>query len=476
MKKLNSEEKAKKLGTAKLVPLIISLSIPAICGNLTIALYNIISRIYVGNYVGSDALGAIGVVFPFTNITAAISVMITIGGGTLVSLNLGRQEKEKTNHIFTNIVFASVLAGIMLAFTYYFGASPFMTLNGVDSQSSLFGMSVLYLKISAFGQLFHIVNLSLAAVIRAEGNTKYAMFVSMVGAGINLALVSIFIPVFHWGLQGAAIATVISQITGALFSILYFVRKKSISRWKSFHEFSIKSIFTIVSMGIAPAILQGLSFFTNLLINHSLIYHASIEVGTQGAELAVSAVSVISTVESVAIMIILGLNNGISAIISYNYGMKQYDRVRKTSLIGQVMGLGISLVVWFVLMFFPEQVFRVFANNNTELIAYGVMAVRKSKMFLLFLGFQTLASMYYSAIGKPGMATLISISRNGLFLIPALLLLPLKFGLEGVLYSTSLSDFCSMLVVSALYWLGINHKFNNKKEKSHTKGRFYYYY
>ncbi len=452
---LDSIEKAQKLGTDKLLPLIISISVPAICANVTNALYNIISRLYVGNYVSTDALGAIGLVYPLNNITAALSVMITIGGGAMISLSLGKQDYESTNSIFTNIVAQAVSSSFLLTLIFFLFAEPLVRLCGADHSSMLYDMAVNYLRITAVGQVFQITNLSLAAVIRAEGNTKYSMFVTMIGAAINMGLVSVFIPMFHWGVEGAAVATVISQFIGMLCGIYYFIRKKSISKWLGLRYIQPSRMIKLASMGVAPAILQGLSFFTNLIISNSLMIYATAELGKGGGDLAISAISVISTVESVAIMVILGLNNGISTIIGYNYGMKRFDRVKKTSIIGQLAAFLISLAVWAMMMFLPKALFGIFSNDNPQLIAYGIMAIRKSKIFILFLGFQTLASMYYSAIGRPKIATLISISRNGLFLIPALLILPLFMGLDGVLYSTALSDACSMVVVFVIYRKGI---------------------
>ena len=459
--RLDRITKAQRLGTDKLLPLIISISIPAICGNLTSAVYNIISRIFVGHYLGTDALGAIGLVFPLNNITMALSVMITIGGGAMISLSLGKQEYEKTHLIFTNITAFAFGASIILSFIFFVLAEPLVRMCGADSSSNLYLMAITYLRIMALGQVFQILNLSFASIIRAEGNTKYSMFVTMIGSAVNIVLVSFFVPIFHWGIEGAAYATVISQLVGAIFSGYYFISKKSISRWMGFKNVHSKQIIKVASMGVAPSILQGLSFFTNIIISNMLMKYGDMQMGAGGGDLAISAISVISTVETVAIMIILGLNNGISTIIGYNYGMQRYDRVKATSIIGQVIAFMISLSLWGIMMFAPKVLFSIFSNGNPELIAYGTIAIRKTKMLILFLGFQTLASMYYSAIGKPKTATLISISRNGLFLIPALIILPGILGLDGVLYSSAVSDGCSMIIVSIIYikgMIGLNRK------------------
>ena len=179
--------------------------------------------------------------------------------------------------------------------------------------------------------------------------------------------------------------------------------------------------------------------------------------------MALSAVSVMQTVENLAIMFIMGMNNAVSTVISYNYGSGRYERVRKATLTGQVVATVVSILLWITMLFTPNALFSLFSPDNPGLAAYGALAMRRGKLFIFGLGFQTLASMYYSAIGKPKRAVLISISRNGLFLIPSLLL-PRFFGLDGVLCATSVSDGCSLVLVACLYTAGL-------RELSRQSGR-----
>ena len=431
---MEAGERVNALGTKKLFPLIVSMSIPAICGNITTALYNVVDRLFVGQFVGRNALGAIGLMFPLNNVTSAITVLLTIGGGALISLSLGRKEKDKADEAFTN-------------------HNP-----AVD-----------YLRIIAIGQFFQIMNLGLAGAIRAEGNVRYSMVVSMIGALLNIGLDALFIIVFNAGLQGAAAATALSQVVGATVSAFYFTRKKSVLRWAGLKSVRFKKMLEIAGLGAAPAVFQGFGLVNNLITNNSLMIYGNNEMGAGGGDLAISALSVVNTVESIALMVVLGMNNAISTIISYNYGAKQYKRTRNAALIGQAIAFVICTVVWLLMMIVPKTLFAIFSSGDAQLAEYGAMAMRKSKMFMLFLGFQTLASMYFSAIGKPKVATFISISRNGLFLIPALLILPRFLGLNGVLYSSSVSDFCSLILVSTIYINGIL-QLNKKEKEEYSKG------
>lgn len=461
---MNAEEKVRSMGTKKMLPMILGMSVPAVCGNIVNALYNIVDRIFVGQIVGRDALGAVGLVFPLNNITAALTIMMSIGGGALLSLNLGRREYEKVNRIFSSIVTMACTIGIFISAGFFFFTEPLIRLCGADETSSMFPMAVSYLKITAVGQFFSILNLALAASIRAEGNTKYAMIVTMTGAVINTFLDGALMILFHMGVEGAALATVASQIISCGLSVWYFKARKGVVRWLGFNATEKAFIGKVIALGMAPAVFQGLSFVNNILTNRSLMYYGTLELGTEGGSLAISAVSVIHTVENLAIMFIMGMNNAISTIISYNYGQKRYDRARQATLTGQAVAFAVSALLWVGMMFFPQTLFAVFSSSDTELMEYGARAMRLGKIFIFGLGFQTLASMFYSSIGKPKRAIFISISRNGLFLIPSLLILPKFFGINGVLMSTSVSDGCSLVLVIILYIIGIRDL--NRLEKT----------
>lgn len=346
---MEAGERVNALGTKKLFPLIVSMSIPAICGNITTALYNVVDRLFVGQFVGRNALGAIGLMFPLNNVTSAITVLLTIGGGALISLSLGRKEKDKADEAFTNIVSMGAILAFIVTLFFFIFASQLISLCGARESSALHNPAVDYLRIIAIGQFFQIMNLGLAGAIRAEGNVRYSMVVSMIGALLNIGLDALFIIVFNAGLQGAAAATALSQVVGATVSALYFTRKKSVLRWAGLKSVRFKKMLEIAGLGAAPAVFQGFGLVNNLITNNSLMIYGNNEMGAGGGDLAISALSVVNTVESIALMVVLGMNNAISTIISYNYGAKQYKRTRNAALIGQAIAFVICTVVTFFL-------------------------------------------------------------------------------------------------------------------------------
>ena len=447
-------ERTLKMGSAPIFPLLVSMAVPGLLGTLTTYLYRTVDQIFVGNFVGRTALGGISVLAPFNNVIIALSLFITVGGTSLLALTMGRRDYEEANKLFTNIIIQAIGMALIVSVLFFIFAEPFVGVCGAKRGTETFRYAVIYLKIVTCGQVFNMLNQGLAAIIRTEGAAKYSMFANIVGAFFNIVLDALLIIVFKMGVAGAAIATIVSQLMGAAFSAAFFLTGKSSLRWAGFGVVDIKQMAYIAKMGIAPSIFQMLSLFTNILLNKSLQYYGDLDpvyslIG--GGELCISAVAIVNTVDNFIVSMTSGINQAVSPLISYNYGAKNYSRVKKASLCSQAMAGVFAIVIWSAMMLAPEFVCSLFGKGDEALISYGAMAMRACKMFALFGGFQMLVSMYFSSIGKPQVATFVSISRHGLFLIPAMLIMPQFMGLKGVLYANSVSDGCSLIVVLFMY-------------------------
>ena len=447
-------ERTLKMGSAPIFPLLVSMAVPGLLGTLTTYLYRTVDQIFVGNFVGRTALGGISVLAPFNNVIIALSLFITVGGTSLLALTMGRRDYEEANKLFTNIIIQAIGMALIVSVLFFIFAESFVGVCGAKRGTETFRYAVIYLKIVTCGQVFNMLNQGLAAIIRTEGAAKYSMFANIVGAFFNIVLDALLIIVFKMGVAGAAIATIVSQLMGAAFSAAFFLTGKSSLRWAGFGVVDIKQMAYIAKMGIAPSIFQMLSLFTNILLNKSLQYYGDLDpvyslIG--GGELCISAVAIVNTVDNFIVSMTSGINQAVSPLISYNYGPKNHSRVKKASLCSQAMAGVFAIVIWSAMMLAPEYVCSLFGKGDEALISYGAMAMRACKMFALFGGFQMLVSMYFSSIGKPQVATFVSISRHGLFLIPAMLIMPQFMGLKGVLYANSVSDGCSLIVVSFMY-------------------------
>ena len=447
-------ERTLKMGSAPIFPLLVSMAVPGLLGTLTTYLYRTVDQIFVGNFVGRTALGGISVLAPFNNVIIALSLFITVGGTSLLALTMGRRDYEEANKLFTNIIIQAIGMALIVSVLFFIFAEPFVSVCGAKRGTETFRYAVIYLKLVTCGQVFNMLNQGLAAIIRTEGAAKYSMFANIVGAFFNIVLDALLIIVFKMGVAGAAIATIMSQLMGAAFSAAFFLTGKSSLRWAGFGVADIKQMAYIAKMGIAPSIFQMLSLFTNILLNKSLQYYGDLDpvyslIG--GGELCISAVAIVNTVDNFIVSMTSGINQAVSPLISYNYGAKNYSRVKKASLCSQAMAGVFAIVIWSAMMLAPEYVCSLFGKGDEALISYGAMAMKACKMFALFGGFQMLVSMYFSSIGKPQVATFVSISRHGLFLIPAMLIMPQFMGLKGVLYANSVSDGCSLIVVLFMY-------------------------
>ena len=447
-------ERTLKMGSAPIFPMLVSMAVPGLLGTLTTYLYRTVDQIFVGNFVGRTALGGISVLSPFNNVIIALSLFITVGGTSLLALTMGRKDYDEANKLFTNIVIQAIAMALIVSVLFFVFARPFVGVCGAKKGTQTYEYAVLYLKIVTCGQVFNMLNQGLAAIIRTEGAAKYSMFANIVGAFFNIVLDALLIIVFKMGVAGAAIATIVSQLMGAAFSAAFFFTGKSSLRWAGFAVVDVRQMLYIAKMGIAPSIFQMLSLFTNILLNKSLQYYGDLDpvyslIG--GGELCISAVAIVNTVDSFIVSMTSGINQAVSPLLSYNYGAKNYSRVKKASLCSQAMAGVFAIVIWSAMMLAPEFVCSLFGKGDEALISYGAMAMRACKMFALFGGFQMLVSMYFSSIGKPQVATFVSISRHGLFLIPAMLIMPQFMGLKGVLYANSVSDGCSLIVVSLMY-------------------------
>lgn len=434
------------MGRDPLFPLMVRMALPGLVSSMTTFFYTAINRKLLGDFTGTDALAAVGVLSPVNNIIAGLSLFITIGGAALLALNMGRRDWARANAIFTNIICQIALMGGSLTILFLSLTGTLVRMCGASTATAMYPLAVQYLRILAIGQIPNMLNVGLASVIRAEGNARYSLVANMIGAVLNLIVGYWLVARLQWGIRGAAIATVTGQTAGAVFSAAYFLKKSSALSWQGFGVVRFSEMLLISKSGVAPSIFQALGFTTNLIVNRSLKAY-----GGPNLETAIAGMSLVIMVDQLVVFLGAGINLAASPIISFNYGSRQYARVKSASFLAQAMTFGITLLVYLPAMIAPRLVLPLFGGSEQELLAFGSMAMRAAKPLLIFTGYQMLVSMYFSAIGRPDVATLVSLLRNGIFLIPALLILPRQFGLMGVLYANPVSDGLSLIAVTVLY-------------------------
>ncbi|MGB4201846.1 MAG: MATE family efflux transporter [Thermotogota bacterium] len=442
---MDPNERAKMLGEGKILSLIWKFSIPAIVGMLTNALYNVVDRVFLGRGVGSLALAGITVCFPIQTVMMAFSMLIGVGSATLISIRLGQGKKEEASRILGQAVLFMIII---------FGVFTVVGLLLLDKMLFLFGATETnlpyareYMSVILLGSMFYAFGMGLNFSIRAEGNPRIAMATMLIGGVLNIILDPIFIYVLNKGIWGAAVATVISQMVSAIWVLTYFTRGQGVIRlqWRHLRvEWRLaRQVFT---NGSASFALQLVNSLMNVILNQSLKTYGR---EYSGGDTAISAMGIIQSVFTFVLMPIFGLNHGLQPIFGYNYGARKIDRVFQTLKYGYLFATCICTASFLVLRFFPAPIIQIFNKTDTELLEMTVHAAFFYSLMIPVIGVQVVSVGFFQALGKPKSAMFLSLSRQILFLIPLLLLLPRFFKLDGIWYSFPICDALSFVVAVA---------------------------
>ncbi len=436
------DKRTERLGTEPIGKLLWSFSAPAIVGMIVNAIYNIVDRIFVGQAVGDKALAALSFAFPFMTAIMAAAMLVGLGGTSLVAISLGEGNRQKAERILTNVcVFAGILEIIVSILGYIF-LKPLLHLFGTPD-GQIMDYACEYMGIVLAGSVFQGIGFALNAIIRSDGSPKMAMITMLAGAITNIALDWLLTMVIPMGVKGVAIATIVGQLATMLWVLYYFTRKSNIRLHLKGYRPDFSLLSQTMFIGLSPALVQLAMASVNIIYNNLLM--------TYGGDVAVSAFSVYNSAMTIAIMPIFGINQGVQPIVGYNYGAEKYDRVRQTMKYGIISATVLVVLGSVLIRLFPEQIVRAF-NSSPELIRLGKHALKTNSLALPVVGAQIICSNYFQYINKPKPATFMSLSRQCLFLIPALLILAKAFGLNGIFYAQPVSDLCSAVV--AIIWTG----------------------
>jgi len=416
--------------------LLFKFSLPATIGLVVSALYNVVDTLYVGQGVGPLAIAGLAIVLPIQILMFAVGMMIGAGSGSIISRALGRNDRNKAiltagNGIILNFVISIVFMVPCYVFINkilrFFGASPEVFTYARD-----------YMSVILFGFMFQSFDIAGNSIIRAEGRPRASMYVLILGAVLNIILDPIFIFVFKMGVRGAAIATVISQIISTIYILLYFMFGKSIFRLnlKMFKP-DIPIIKEILKLGF-PSFLMGIvDSVIFILFNRAILRY--------GNDLYIAIMGIAIRIMDITIMPIIGIAQGFSTITGFNYGAKKYDRVRFILRESFLWTTVISAISFILIFGFPRLMLGIFSSSK-EMLSIGVLPIRITTAVFITLGLQFIGGSFFQAIGKAVPAVILNISRQVIFLMPGILILPQFFGLNGVWLSLPISDFLSTVL------------------------------
>jgi putative MATE family efflux protein len=431
-----------RIGTARIGRLLLDFSIPAIIGMVVNAIYNIVDRIYVGQMPHGDlGIAGITIAMPLMIILMAASMLIGIGSNSLFSIRLGegrRDEVEKImGHAFTLLF---LLPGIVIILLMFF--MDRLLLDVLGTSEAVFPFAKTYLRIILYGGIFSAMGPGINHFIRSDGHPRTSMLTQLLGAAINIILDPIFIFGFGWGIAGAAWATIISQFISFVWVICYFNSRHTKLRFRiQDMKLELSLTLKILAIGFAPFSMQLAIGLVNIILNRALFKY--------GGDAAVSAMGIVYSIMVMLFMPLQGLNQGVQPIIGYNYGAKKYDRVLQAYKLAVLSGTIFVTAGFLLLQIFPGFFIAVFHHEQGPLMEMGRRALRICTIFLPFLGFQIISSNYFQAIGKPVQGTVLSLSRQILFYIPLLLILPPLFGIYGV-YSAMPSADGGAIILSVI--------------------------
>lgn len=431
--------RSKQLGEKNIGKLLIEFSIPAIIGMLVNALYNIVDRIFIGKGVGSLGIAGIFVGYPISLILMAFGMLIGLGGNALVSIRLGQKKEEEAEKILGNALTLLLLISISVGILGLLTLEPLLKAFGASE--TILPYSVDYMKIILFGAPLQAIGFGLNNFIRGEGNPKMAMGTMLIGAILNTVLDPIFIFIFNMGIKGAAFATIISQGASSIWVLSYFFRDKSLLKLKGKNLKLKKSIIKeIIYIGLAPFSMQIAASMVTVLLNNNLKNY--------GGDIATSSMAIINSITMLILMPIFGINQGAQPIIGYNYGAKKYDRVKETLKLAILFATIIVTIGFIFTQAIPEKLIGLFGKNEKKLIQVASKAMKINLSMLPIIGFQIISANYFQAIGKPKQAMFLSLSRQVLVLIPALIILPRFFQLTGVWLAGPVSDVIASIITA----------------------------
>lgn len=429
-------EKQKQLGEEKISKLLVKFSLPAIAGMLIGALYNIIDRIFIGKAVGSYAIAGVGLAFPAMAIILAFGLLFGIGGSTLISIRLGEKKPEEAEKILGNIFVLLVILGIFITIAGTMFLDPLLKLLGAGDQTFVYAKK--YMSVILSGSVFAMLAYGMNHSIRSDGNPKIAMMSSFVGAITNIILDYLFIMRFGWGIKGGAYATIIGQALTGIWVLYYFTKGKGHIKLRA-RNFLLNfyTVRDVAAIGVSSFLIQFTGSIAGTFANRAL--------RATGGELAIGAMTIIMSTVMLFFMPIIGLRQGVQPIIGFNFGAKEFERVKQAFWMGTIVSTIASVVAFILIQTFPQFFIKMF-TKNTEVLNFGMVGMRVIIIMLATIGFQIMVTTFFQAIGDSKMSLFLSVLRQALLLIPLLLVLPRFFGIMGVWISYPIADGISFLV------------------------------
>lgn len=442
-----------ELGTEKISKLLKQYAVPAIIAMTASSLYNMVDSIFIGHGVGKYAIAGLALTFPMMNLGAAFGALVGVGASATISMLLGQKNYEMAQKVLGNVITLNTIIGILYSIVFLIFLDPILYFFGASENT--IGYARDYMVIILLGNIVTHMYLGLNAIMRSAGLPKKAMYLTIFTVIINAILDPLFIYVFKWGIQGAAIATVVSQTMALALTVKTFSNKNLVIHFKKgIYKLKSRIIKDILSIGMGPFFMNSAACLIVILINQGLQQH--------GGDLAIGAYGIVNRFSFIFVMIVLGLNQGMQPIVGFNYGARQYKRVVETLKLTIICATAVTTLGFILAEFFPRAISMVFTTDE-ELIKHSVRGLRIVFACFPIIGFQIVAGNFFQSVGMAVKSVFMSLTRQLIFLLPLLLLLPRFLQTDGIWISMPIADGLSSLIAFVLLYTQIK-KFKNHKE------------
>lgn len=426
------------LGTEPIGKLLTQYAIPAIIAMTASSLYNMADSIFIGHGVGPLGIAGLALTFPLMNLAAAFGSLVGVGASTLVSVKLGQKDYDGANKVLGNVFMLNLIMGIAFSVVFLAFLDPVLYFFGASDQTISYARD--YMRIILYGNVITHMYLGLNSVLRSSGYPKMAMFATLLSVVVNCLLNPLFIFVLDWGIKGAAWATVFSQLLSLIGQLIHFARPSQLLHFhKGIYKLHKELVEGIISIGMSPFLMNLCSCLIVLLINWGLKEH--------GGDMAIGAYGIVNRIVFLFAMIIMGFNQGMQPIAGYNYGARQYHRVIDVTKLTTLWGVGVATTGFLICHLFPEFIVGFFTTDEelTSAAVYGLHIV-----FAVFpiVGFQMVSTNFFLSVGLSRTAIFLSLTRQMLFLVPCLIVLPRIWGTFGVWVSIPIADLTATIVTA----------------------------
>ena len=442
----NMPEKENMLGTKPIPRLMLQFGIPSIVSMFVNSVYNLVDQIFIGQRVGFLGNAATNVTFPFVTISMAISLMIAVGTAANCGLNLGRRNHDLADRTLGTGSLLALCSSIILLLLGQLFLSPMLRLFGATDL--VMPYAIPYARIYIIGLPFTALGILSSDIIRADGNPSYTMKSMLAGCFFNILFDYIFVFPLNMGVQGAALATILGQLLTMIINLLYIRKLRTLHLRREYAVPDPAIMKTILTVGFSSFITQAAMLVTQVLLNQQAVKYGAMS--EFGAEIPLTVFGIVMKINGLMVSVIMGLVIGSQPVYSYNYGAKKYDRVRELIKDSMIAGTVIGLIGMAVFQLFPQQLISIFGQEDALYNTFAVMAIRTMTILIFILGIQMTAGVYFQAVGKPKHSIVISLSRSILFMVPLLLIMPLFFGIRGVMMCYPVSDLFSVILCSTL--------------------------